>query len=293
LTHGPLRVLAPLAELDGRLDRLSESGRRGAFLHALVVLALIAFVYGFLSPDFGVNASSLVLVAALVAGVGFVTYLSEGGTSLLARRRHGASSTVRLYGTAVGVAVVCVLASRLVGFAPGLVYGFMASSVILTPLALGRREEASLVLVPALALLAVALVAWLLLQPIQAATSTDGTWYMALVEAVLSTVFVAGLEGLLFNLLPLHFMDGAVVMRWSRIGWGLTFGTVMFLWWQLLLNRDAAYVDAFRQTSVSAVIGVLVVFMLTTGVTWTFFRLREHPEAETETEAEGEAQAEA
>jgi hypothetical protein len=58
----------------------------------------------------------------------------------------------------------------------------------------------------------------------------------------------------------------------------------MFLWWQLLLNRDAAYVDAFRQTSVAAVIGVLVVFMLTTGVTWTFFRLREHPEAETETE---------
>lgn len=293
LTHGPLRFLAPLAELDGRLDRLSESGRRGAFVHALVVLALIAFVYGFLSPDFGLNASSLILVAALVAGVGFVTYLSEGGTALLVRRRHGAPSTVRLYGTAVGVAIVCVLASRVVGFAPGLVYGFMASSVILTPLALGRREEASLVLVPALALLAVALVAWILLQPIQAATSTDGTWYMALVEAVLSTIFVAGLEGLLFNLLPLHFMDGAVVMRWSRIGWGLTFGTVMFLWWQLLLNRDAAYVNAFRHTSVDAVIGVLVVFMLTTGVTWTFFRLREHPEPETETEVEGEAQVEA
>ncbi len=73
-------------------------------------------------------------------------------------------------------------------------------------------------------------------------------------------------------------MDGATVMGWSRLGWALVFGTVTFLWWQLLLNQDAVVrCSAFEQTNVQVVLGTLGVFMLTTGGLWSYFRFRPAP----------------
>ena len=271
LLRGPFRFLRPVLRADSMLDGLSASGPPGVAAHALVVLALVGLIYGFLSPDFGLNQQSLILFVSLVIGLGFVTYFTEGSTSLLAIRRHGANASVRLYGTAVLVAIASVIASRFIDFSPGLVYGFVASSLILAPVALARRDEAFLVLLPAIGLLLISLAAWFLLQPVRAAAG-DGSWLMALLDSILAIVVVAGLEGLFFTMIPLRFMDGAIIMRWSRLAWALVFGTVTFLWWQLLLNQNGAYAAAFQQASVQLVIGVLVLFMVTTGGIWTYFR---------------------
>jgi hypothetical protein len=119
---------------------------------------------------------------------------------------------------------------------------------------------------------------------VQAAAGAGSTWYLALLDTILATIFVAGLEGLFFSLMPLRFMHGAIVMRWSRVVWALLFGLVAFLWWQLLINRDSAYADAFKQTSVLFALGLLAFFMATTGTTWTYFRFHvgeeEQPEME-------------
>jgi hypothetical protein len=85
-------------------------------------------------------------------------------------------------------------------------------------------------------------------------------------------------------LLPLTFLDGAAVMAWSRAVWALAFGTVVFLWWQLLLNRDASYTAALEQTNVRIVLVTLGVWMLTTGLFWSYFRFRPSP-PEVEAEA--------
>jgi hypothetical protein len=103
-------------------------------------------------------------------------------------------------------------------------------------------------------------------------------------ETILAMIVIGGLEGLFITMLPLTFMDGATVMRWSRIAWILVFGTVTFLWWQLLLNQDAAYAAAFDQTNVRVVLFTLGIFMLTTGGLWAYFRFRPTP-AEAEVEA--------
>jgi hypothetical protein len=274
MLRGPLLIFAPVTKLDAAFDGLTEAGRLGAMAHGMGIVLVIGLVYGLLSPDFGINQQSLILIASLMIGAGFVTYLNYGGKSLLIRRRHNAHSVVRLYGTAVLVAIVCVLATRVIGFHPGIIYGFMASTVILTPVALARRDEARLVLLPAAVLLLVSLVAWLLLIPVDAAGDNPG-FGPTLLKAVLTIVFIGGLEGLLFNLLPIRYMDGAKVMAWSRPVWAIAFGLVTFLWWQLLLNRDRAYVDALTQTSVGPVIAALIFFVLTTGAVWTFFRIRD------------------
>ncbi|HEY7590382.1 MAG TPA: FGLLP motif-containing membrane protein [Candidatus Limnocylindrales bacterium] len=284
LARGPLRFLGPILRVDTALDRLGESGRRGLVVHGLLVLALVGVIYGFLSPDFGLNASSLVLFASLVLGLGLVTYWTEGSASALGARRYKARASVRVYGTAVLVAIVSVAASRVIAFSPGLIYGFVASAVVITPAALAKRDDALLVLLPAAGLLAICLAAWALLGPV-AGLAANGGWEAALLEAVLAIVLVAGLETLVFTMIPLRFMDGAVVMRWSRPAWVLVFGTVTFLWWQLLLNQNAAYAAAFRQTSVQLVLGMLLLFMLTTGAFWGYFRFRSAPAAPVEDSA--------
>jgi hypothetical protein len=273
LFRGPLRFLGALTVPGASLARLSGSGRIGSIGRVLLVLGLLGLIYGFLSPDFGLNPQSLILFVSLVIGLGFLTYFSEGSSSRLAARRYRADASIKLYGTAVIVAIIAVVLSRSVSFQPGLVYGFIASAVIIAPIALARRDDATLVLVPAFGLLLVSVLAWLLLGPVRVAAA-DGSWAPALAETILAMIVIGGLEGLFITMIPLRFLDGATVLGWSRLAWALTFGTVTFLWWQLLLNQDQAYVAAFEQTNVQVVLATLGAFMLTTGGLWSYFRFR-------------------
>jgi hypothetical protein len=291
LLRGPLALFAAM-NLSGRsIGALSGRGRIWSVARVILVLSLIAIVYGFLSPDFGLNAQSAILILSLVIGCGFLTFFTEGSTTRLARRRYHATASVELYGTAILVAILAVIVSRLVDFLPGLVYGFIASAVIVAPAALAKRDDATLVLVPAFGVLIVSVLAFLLLGPVRAAAA-GGEPLPALAESILAMIMVGGLEGLFITMIPLTFMDGAVVKDWNRIGWAITFGIVTFLWWQLLLNRTASYLNAFQQQNVQVVLFTLVVFMLTTGGLWSYFRFFHHsaelePATETESEPEG------
>ena len=273
LMRGPLGFLGSLTVPGASLTRLAGSGRIGSVLRVLAVLSLLGLIYSFLSPDFGLNSQTLVLFVSLVVGLGFLTYFSEGSTTRLAHRRYRADASVRLYGTAILVSIFAVVLSRLVTFQPGLVYGFVASAVIVAPVALSRRDDATLVLWPALGLLVVSVLAWLLLGPVRVAAA-GGALVPALAETILAMIVIGGLETLFVSMLPLRFMDGATVMRWNRLAWALAFGAVTFLWWQLLLNQDHAYVEALEQTNVQVVLATVAVFMLTTGGLWSYFRFR-------------------
>jgi hypothetical protein len=273
---GPLAFLGAMTFTGDGLDRLSGTSRVGSILRVLTILTLLGLIYGFLSPDFGLNPQSLVLFISLVIGLGFITYFSEGSSSRLARTRYRADASIKLYGAAVAVAILAVIVSRSIDLEPGLMYGFIASAVIIAPVALAKRDDATLVLVPAFGLLIVSLSAWLLLGPVRVAAA-GGAPAPAVVETILGIIVIGGLEGLFITMIPLRFLDGSTVMGWSRVAWALTFGTVTFLWWQLLLNQDAAYSAAFEQANVRIVMFTLVAFMLTTGSVWLYFRFRRSP----------------
>jgi hypothetical protein len=273
LLGGPLAFVGGITFSGAGPSRLAGSGRLGSILRVLAILILSGLIYGFLSPDFGFNPQSLVLFISLVIGLGFITFYSEGSASRLARRRFRADASIRLYGTAVLVAIVAVIVSRAITLQPGFVYGFIASAVIIAPVALAKRDDATLVLVPAFGLLVVSILAWLLLGPVRV-LAAGGSPLPALGETVLAMIVIGGLEGLFVTMIPLRFLDGATVRSWSFVGWILVFATVTFLWWQLLFNQDAAYAAAFEQTNVQVVLFTLGVFMLTTGGIWSYFRFR-------------------
>ena len=173
LMRGPFGILGRLTVPGASLTRLAGQGRFGSILRVLAVLCLLGLVYSALSPDFGLNSQTLVLFISLVVGLGFLTYFSEGSTTRLAASRYRANASIRLYGTAVLVSILAVVISRLVTFQPGLVYGFVASAVIVSPVAMGRRDNATLVLVPVVGMIVVCLCAWLLLGPVRAAAAGE------------------------------------------------------------------------------------------------------------------------
>ncbi len=270
--------LRPLARPPNRLERFiawAEGPGRGPRATRIVgILALTGLIYGFLSPDFGLNAQSLILFVSLAIGLGIVTYLAEGGSSFLAEKQYKVESSVRLYGSAIIIAAISVAISRLLDFQPGIVYGFVASSLVIAPVALDRRASAQLVILPALGLLAASLLAWILLAPLQAAVNGGGGPFWALLDSIAVIVFVAGLEGVFYSLIPLTFMDGAQVLQWSRVVWAVLFGTVTFLFFQLIVNQYKSYLDAFKQTSVVLCLALAAFYGIVTVGVWLFFRLR-------------------
>lgn len=281
-------------EIDGwlaagsrRIDSMTDAGRAfrmaldeipgrrfvGRPIRVALILGLTGLVYGFLSPDFGLDASSVLLFASIVIGVGFVTFLTEGGGALLASRRMRAPASVRLYVAAVLIALVCVGLTRLMDFQPGILYGFVASSVFLGTVVLDRRQSATLVIVPALALLAASLLAWALIPAVRPFAEADGAWWLVIIQAALVTVFVAGIEGLFYAMIPITFMDGATVFEWNKLVWAGLFGLATFLFWHLLLNQNDAYIDALRQTRVTVALGLVLLYAAVTLGTWLFFRI--------------------
>ena len=129
-------------------------------------------------------------------------------------------------------------------------------------------------ILPGLALLSASLVAWVAIPAVRPLADSDGSWWLVLLQAALVTVFVAGIEGLFYAMIPITFMDGATVFEWNKLVWALLFGAATFLFWHLLLNQNDAYLDALRQTRVMVALGLVLLYGGLTVATWLFFKVR-------------------
>ncbi len=244
------------------------------FAGPLVVLGLAGLIYGFAEPGFGFNDKSLVVFLSLVLGVGAVTYTYSGGQALLTRHRFCLPAGVKLFPIGIGVAIVAVLLSRVEGFQPGIIYGFIASFAILAPVTLDRRQLGHTVLFPGLALLALCVLAWLLVIPFRELSENNSGWLAAVPEGAAVGVFVAGLEGLFFNMIPLHFMDGHKLWNWNRLAWLAMAGVTAFLFWHVLLNKERSYFSSLQETTVATGVILVGVCVGLTLALWLFFRIR-------------------
>jgi hypothetical protein len=246
----------------------------GAIAGPLVVLGLAGLIYGFAEPGFGFNNKSLVLFLSLVLGVGAVTYTYSGGQALLTRRGFGLPAGVKLFPIAIGVALLSVFLSRVENFQPGIIYGFIASYVVLSETGLNRRQLGHTVLFPGAALLALCVIAWLLVVPFRDLSQDSDSWLAGVPEGAAAAVFVGGLEGLFFNMIPLRFMDGHKLWEWSRLAWLAMAGVTAFLFWHVLLNTESAYFSALQETTPATALLLLGICLALTVSVWLFFRLR-------------------
>lgn len=266
------RLTRPLRRLAKRTG--GSRGGRGALITAGVVLVMTGLIYGFLSPDLGLNRASLLLCMSAILGVGIVTYVCSGLEAAVTRRSHGLRASVRPYPASIAVAIASVALSRLTHIQPGVVYGFVASAAITGPGEVERRKQGAIAIFPVVAALALSVVALAIVEPIRANNGAASSFAGQLAIGAGIIIFIGGIEGVVFNMIPIAMTDGGKLFAWRKPVWAATAIVAAFLAWHVLLNRDRQSFDALRQASS---VSILVTFAFYSAISvglWAFFRRR-------------------
>jgi hypothetical protein len=214
-------------------DRSTVLGRgrllAAALPHPPVVLtfAAVAAVLGLLAdPTITFSLNTLAQVSGMVFAIGAIALIYDGVAWRLIGHDTGTRGTFRLYPMAIAVAVLCLLVSRFLGVAPGVLYGLfigVAFAGIVESKLVGRAYAASSVLVLVAAMLA------FLVHRIVAPTAEGadpGFWAIA-IDTAAAVLVVGGMQAVIVQLLPTRYVNGENIWRWSRLGWlGLIFGAM-------------------------------------------------------------------
>jgi hypothetical protein len=168
--------------------------------------------------------------------------------------------------------------SRLASFRPGYVYGLIAGYVFVR-----RRSHPSeahtgrSVAIGAMSLLAVSAAAWLAWTPLnhKLDKSDEAASLLLLVpDAALAALFVMGLEGLAFGLVPVRPLDGGDLARWNRAAWLALWGAAMFGFVHVLLDPKSGRLDHDSKGAILGMVLLFVAFGAGSITLWAYFRFR-------------------
>jgi hypothetical protein len=261
-----------------RLDRARGAASRiGAFWSSWPGIAVFAIaaalLYGFLDPTFGADAHSAATFVGMLVAIAVVT-LVFAIPAWRAHRRRGAPARLKVVPLSLAVAVVCVVISRLTGFQPGYLYGLLIGLAFAHELS--RVEEGRATAAGAGVMLVAAGVAWLALGAMPAGDASFGA---TVLRTALAAITVAGLEGVVFGLLPFRFLPGEPVFGWNRVLWGLLLGVGAFAFLHILVNPASGYLADTSRTPLFTVVALLLGFSIVSVAFWAWFRFRAPPSA--------------
>ena len=237
-----------IGSVSRKTSKLKNMRARG-YLRIVLSMLLCALIYCYLDSNFSYNLTGLALFLSLALAIGIVTNCYQGGQSLFGRVRYGIRSRFNIYPIAILIAIAFVAFSRAINFHPGLIYGFVGGYVLfLGSMKAVRADErgevrkaAIVVICGALLMTSVALLAFFLRAFIpQASEGARGFW-VSLADGILAGVFVSGIQGLFFLLLPLTFLDGAKITAWKWWVWPFVMAPVVFIFYHIMINKGATF----------------------------------------------------
>jgi hypothetical protein len=235
---------------------------------------ITALLYCFLDSYFTRGISGLMLFIAIAVALSIVTFFYEGVQILFSKYRFGVPATLKIHPIALVLAVVFVIISRAVHFHPGLIFGFVGACVpLVASRHLNKRQYGLSILSSTVLLTVVCILAFLLRTPVSEAMAGHESFGWVLLDMILAAIFVIGLEGLVFALLPLMFVDGERLAKWKKWAWLAVFTIVVFLYYYIIINKDGGLVDAIGDMKVQMMFVITGVFFVLSVVVWLFFGL--------------------
>jgi hypothetical protein len=262
----PHRVEAMLARL--RVPPGAGRPAPAVFLTAVAITAVAgAVMLGFLTPEFPFDTSAPALLVGLAVAFVLVTAAQQGTQLLYVAHWWGVRCHVGPVPGFLLLGAVGVVLSRALGLEPGLVLGTLIAFRTARPLR--ADEEGPAVALAATALTALGGAAWILREPLVAAAGAPGTFLADTVATALTATSVSAAANLLFALVPLSFLPGAALLRWSPGLWALFACTGGFAFVHLSV-RPATDV----LTGGTGALGVLLgVYLLGAAALWTWLRV--------------------
>jgi hypothetical protein len=237
-----LRLKRPLADPGTGAPAVTErasSSRRDRKVFVLVLL-VGALVNSFNDGGFGVSLGSLFtfisVTLALLAGITVTATV----TGLYHSRSHGkVDRRLAAFPMGLAIAVFFVVFSRLIDFEPGYLYGIVCG--VLFARELKTKEEGHVAALSVLATMATSVVAWLLWVPVDSVASKPGAFFGAVIaDDFLAAVFVSGLVGSFFGMIPIRGLPGFTIKRWSWSAWVIGFVLAVFGLFEILLRPGVA-----------------------------------------------------
>ena len=223
-------------EIQYRLRHFREAtagGVMGAVMHPggssfglIGGMALLAgVIYGFLDPGFGFDQASIAFVVGLAISFLVIVLAWELPHMWWTHTHTERSVALRVFPAVIPIAIVCVLLSRATGLHPGFVFGITAGTVAVAGEATREHEGRSAAL-GAATLFGVVLVAWLLWWPVgnAAGDAAHPSFLLLVLDSVLVGTVIAGLQWMVFGLVPMTFLRGGSLFRYSKILWAFLIG---------------------------------------------------------------------
>ena len=116
--------------------------------------------------------------------------------------------------------------ARLAHFIPGVILGTVAEYEPAKKLS--TRTAGIRVATTYGVLILLGLVAWFAWIPVEHSASHEGASSLTLIlDSALAITFVSALESVAFGLLPMTFLDGNDLFRWSKAIWGAMWGAAL------------------------------------------------------------------
>jgi hypothetical protein len=238
-----------------------------------VFLAIGGVLYALLTPEFGLNLTSLALALGLAIAVAVTTVGFAVPTFAYFGLRWKDRGQILVLPGTIAIGAAFVLISRLLNLQPGYLYGLLAVFVFHHDV--DKRTSGRLAAASALFVMVLALVAWVARVPLSGATLAPGVGFWTIVlESALCGAFVIGLESTLVGLLPLRSLDGSKVKDWSRLAWSALFALALFTLVEVLFQPGTAYVGHTSKAGKIAVGTLYLMFGLGTAAFWAYFRFR-------------------
>lgn len=266
------RAFGWLARLRRRVGRMFAPLARALanpWVGSAVTILAAAILLGFADPDFGFTGASVRLVLAMILAVVSINIGISVVVMKVARRAFDVGAMLKPMPAALAIVGISVLVSRLAGISPGFLFGIVLGVAYARELRL--RDDARLGVLGVGLTIAAGLIAWLGYGLATAIASGPGFVNNLVIEA-LAAITLEALGTLVIALLPIEFLDGRTIFRWSKLAWaGLyTLTLLVFLFVVVPLSDNWGTMSA-------PILGwgtLFAVFAAVAIITWAVFRRR-------------------
>lgn len=266
------RAFGWLARLRRRASRMLAPVARllaNPWVGSGVTILAASILLGFADPDFGFTGASVRLVLAMIAAVVVINVGISLVVMKVAKRAFDVSAVLQPMPAALAIVGISVLVSRLAGISPGFLFGIVLGVAYARELKL--RDEARLGILTVGLTIAAGLLAWIGYGVASATIAGQGFVNNLLIEA-LAAVTLEALGTLVVALLPIEFLDGRTIFRWSKPAWlGLYAVTALifvFVVVPLSDNWGTMSAPVFGWGTLFAVFAAVAI------ITWAVFRRR-------------------
>ena len=241
---------------------------------ALILFVVVgAVLYTFLDPGAGFNLTTAAEVLGLIGALAVITGTHDIARGAYMRRRFHKRGRLITFPGAIIFAIALVVVSRIFNFEPGFIFG-LTTGIAFSD-SLSEREDGHGLAIASLFVLAVSFAAWFIWIPVKGAAeaSSNPGFMIVTLDTLLATVWVAGIQSVVFSLIPIRFMDGLKVALWSRLVWLGIYVFALFVFVHTVLHpRDNQVGNS--SASVLYLSIMLGAFTLLAGSLWLFFVIR-------------------